>query len=85
MKKALIYHFEVKKGDIKQANGGIGIVPYVYEQARNYYYQIWLAQQKNADKVLNDYIPDVITIKIKNPKREPKKRSLFDFLDEEEW
>ena len=84
IKKALIYHFEVKKGDIKQANGGIGIVPYVYEQARNYYYQIWLAQQQNADKVLNDYIPEKVFIKIKNPKREPKRRPLFTFLDEEE-
>ena len=84
IKKALVYHFEVKKGDIKQANGGIGIVPYVYEQARNYYYQIWLAQQKNDDKVLNDYVPDTVKIKIKNPQKHPKRRRLFTFLDEEE-
>jgi len=84
IKKALVYHFEVKKGDIKQANGGIGIVPYVYDQARNYYYQIWQAQQKNNDKVLNDYIPDVVNIKIKNPQKHPKKRKLFEFLDREE-
>ena len=83
-KKALIYQFEIKKGDIKQANGGIGIVPYVYEQAREYYYQIWLAQQKNEDKVLNDYIPDIVKIKIKNPQKQPKRRNLFSFLDKEE-
>lgn len=84
IKKALIYHFEVKHGDIKQANGGIGIVPYVYEQARAYYYQIWLAQQQNADKVLNDYVPNVVKIMIKNPIRRPKLRADFSFLDEEE-
>ena len=84
IKKALIYQFEIKKGDIKQANGGIGIVPYVYEQAREYYYQIWLAQQKNEDKVLNDYIPDIVKIKIKNPQKQPKRRNLFSFLDKEE-
>ena len=84
IKKALIYQFEVKKGDIKQANGGIGIVPYVYDQARNYYYQIWLAQQKNADKVINDYIPKVVKIVIDDPVRQPKRKNLFSFLDEEE-
>lgn len=84
IKKALIYQFEVKKGDIKQANGGIGIVPYVYDQARNYYYQIWLAQQKNADKVINDYIPKVVKIFIDDPVRQPKRKNLFSFLDEEE-
>lgn len=84
IKKALIYQFEVKKGDLKQANGGIGIVPYVYDQARNYYYQIWLAQQRNENKVLIDYIPKVVKICIDNPQRQPKKRDLFSFLDEEE-
>ena len=83
IKKALVYQFEVKKGDIKQANGGIGIVPYVYEQARNYYYQIWLAQQQNNDKVINDYIPNEVKITIKNPQKQPKKRRLFEFLDKE--
>ena len=84
IKKALVYHFEVKKGDIKQANGGIGIVPYVYEQARQYYYQIWLAQQQNQEKVLEDYVPTEVHIKIKNPQKQPKRRKLFEFLDREE-
>lgn len=84
IKKALIYHYEVKKGDIKQANSGIGIVPYVYENARAYYYQIWQAQQKNEDKVINDYVPNVVKIKIKNPHCRPKLRRAFTFLDEEE-
>ncbi len=84
IKKALVYHFEVKQGDIKQANGGIGIVPYVYEQARQYYYQIWLAQQTNNEKVLEDYVPTEVHIKIKNPQKQPKRRKLFEFLDREE-
>jgi hypothetical protein len=84
IKKALIYQFEVKKGDLKQANGGIGIVPYVYDQARNYYYQIWLAQQRNDGKVLEDYVPKVVKIYIDDPVPQPKRRNLFSFLDEEE-
>ena len=36
IRKALIYHYEIKGGDKSKANGGIGIVPYVYENAYNY-------------------------------------------------
>ena len=35
--KSLTYFFEVKGNSIEKANGGIGIVPYVYQNAYNYY------------------------------------------------
>lgn len=81
--KALIYHFEIKGGSIEKANGGIGIVPYVYQSAYRYYYALWEAQQKNKDVVVNDYIPTVKEIIIPVPQRQVKKRKLFTFLDEE--
>ena len=34
---ALRYHFEIQHGDKEQAQGGIGIVPYVYSQAAQYW------------------------------------------------
>jgi hypothetical protein len=84
--RALIYHFEIKKGDISKANGGIGIVGYVYQQAHDYYYSIWLAQQKNEQKIenINIYIPQEKVIKIPIPQTKVKKRRLFSFLDKEE-
>ena len=82
--KALIYHFEIKGGSIDKANGGIGIVPYVYQAAYRYYYTLWEAQQKNQNIVINDYIPEVKEIIIPIPQRKVKKRKLFSFLDEEE-
>ena len=82
--KALIYHFEIKGGSIEKANGGIGIVPYVYQQAYRYYYSLWEAQQKNKDIVVNNYVPTVKEIVIPIPQRQIKKRQLFTFLDEEE-
>jgi hypothetical protein len=82
--KALIYHFEIKGGSVEKANGGIGIVPYVYQAAYRYYYALWEAQQKNKDKVIIDYKPTVKEIIIPIPKRQPKKRNLFSFLDDEE-
>ena len=40
IKKALVYFFEIKGNSVEKANGGIGIVPYVYTQAYNYYYSL---------------------------------------------
>ena len=83
MQKALTYFYEVKGNSIEKANGGIGIVPYVYQQAYNYYLALWQAQQKNQDKVIIDYIPKVKEITIPKPQRKIKKQNLFTFLDEE--
>lgn len=83
IKKALVYFFEIKGNSIEKANGGIGIVPYVYQQAYNYYYSLWLAQQKNEDKVVEEYVPIVKEIIIPVPERKVRKRPLFSFLDEE--
>ena len=84
IKKALIYFFEIKGNSINKSNGGIGIVPYVYQNAYNYYLALWQAQQKNSDKVLQDYVPNIKEIVIPPPQRNVKKRPLFTFLDEEE-
>ena len=88
--KALIYYYEVKgnKFDEGKAQGGIGIVPFVYQNAFNYYYAIWEAQQKQEHIVdagsLAEYIPKVVEVRIPVPKRQEKKRNLFSFLDEEQ-
>ena len=84
IRKALIYHYEIKGGDKLKANGGIGIVPYVYENAYNYYYNLWLAKQKNKDVEVEQYTPQIKEIVIPRPQRKVKKRPLFTFLDEEE-
>ena len=88
--KALVYYYEVKGNifDEGKAQGGIGIVPYVYQHAYNYYYAIWEAQQKQAHihdaSSMAEYIPKVIEVKIPVPQRQERKRKLFSFLDEEE-
>ena len=84
IRKALIYHYEIKGGDKSKANGGIGIVPYVYQHAYEYHYNLWLAQQKNKDVEVELYTPKVKEITIPRPERKVKKRPLFTFLDEEE-
>lgn len=89
--KSLIYYYEVKGHPFDESvtAGGIGIVPYVYRDAYNYYYSIWEAKQKTQYLVDNDaiqqFIPKTVEIKIAEPKRVPvRRRELFSFLDEEE-
>ena len=84
MQKALYYFYEIKGGDKSKANGGIGIIPYVYQDAYNYHYNLWLAQQKNKDVEIQLYVPQIKEIGIPRPERKVKKRPLFAFLDEED-
>ena len=84
MLKALTYFYEVKGNDIQKANGGIGIIPYCYNQAFEYYYNIFLSNQQNKQKDINMYIPKVVEIHIPVPQKRIKKKKIFTFLDEEE-
>lgn len=83
--KTLKYWFDIKKGDLEKANGGIGIVPYVYDQARDYWMGIWEARERN--KELEAQQAAIITreVRISAPQRKPMRhlRKLFTFLEEE--
>lgn len=83
IKKALVYFYEVKGNNIEKANGGIGIVPYIYRAAYEYYFALWQAQQRNETKDITAYVPVVKEIIIPRPQRKIKKRKLFTFLDED--
>ena len=79
IQKALYYFYEIKHNSIDKANGGISIVPFVYKDAYNYYYDLFMAQQRNENK--KPFIERVREIIIKPPKVE-KSVKLFD-LDKE--
>ena len=46
MLKALKYWYEVKKHPLDKTKG-IGIIPYIYKEARDYYYALYLADLQN--------------------------------------
>jgi len=86
MLKALIYGFEVK-GNIKAdpLHPTLGIIPYIYQDAYNYYYCIWLAEQVNDKKNIEDYIPKEEKITIHSPKPKPLiETNAFQFLLEDD-
>ena len=47
MLKTLIWFYDIKGNPKDKANGGIGIIPFVYKDACNYYYSLYLAQIAN--------------------------------------
>lgn len=82
--KTLVYFFDIKGNDLAKAQGGIGIVPFVYKEASKYYYDLFMAKEINKGKDISQYKPEVVEIIISSPKRQPHMRNLFQFLDEGE-
>jgi hypothetical protein len=80
--KSLIYFYEVKGNSIDKANGALGIVPFVYKDAFNYYYSLFLAKNQNITKDIPDIISKVKEITIPVPKIIKKKR--FFNIDKED-
>ena len=72
--KSLIYFYEIKGGSVEKSNNGIGIVPFQYKPAFDYYYNLFIIQSQNEAKNVENFSVKVreITIKppsISNPKR----------------
>lgn len=83
--KALKYWYEVKNGSIEKANGGIGIVAYIYNDSQLYWQAIWEAREKNKEEAIMQQAIPIREVRISNPKREPMRhlKPQFTFLDEE--
>lgn len=81
--KTLIWWYELKHNDIEKANGGIGIVPFVYEQASQYYYALYLAQIANEDKDVEHLQSTVREFTIETPRAQRRPPRLFRFKGEE--
>ncbi len=80
--KSLVYFYEVKGNNKEKANGGIGIVPFIYQDAYNYYYNLFLAKSQNEHKDIFKATEKVREITIKPPTVVSPKR--FFNLDNEE-
>lgn len=70
MRKTLEYFFHIKNGDVSKAHG-IGIIPYVYKEAEEYYYNLFLIEEKNKNKEIDNY--NIINMTISAPQRKPIK------------
>lgn len=82
--KTLKYWYEIKKNPVSSANGSIGIVPYAWQQAKDYYYRLFMANNLNIGKNFEDFKPKKKIIKIPPPKPRQKKIKLFNLGDGED-
>ena len=80
--KSLVYFYQVKGNSIDKSNYALGIVPFVYQDAYNYYYSLFLAQNQNKTKDIKSLVTKVKEITIPLPKIILPKR--FFNLDDEE-
>lgn len=83
------YHYEIKKGDSKKSEGGIGIVPYIYEECKGY----WTKRESEFNDICARIEKQINEIKnrevreVEYSQREKKKKkliSLADILGEED-
>ena len=56
---ALKYFYEVKKGDITKSQGGIGIIPYILDEAKEFS----TLEQIEKDKLINKFEANVVVQK----------------------
>lgn len=71
---ALKYYYEIKKGSVEKAQGRIGILPYIYDDAKNYYDNLTRTQNvilHNVEKQLTQK-ENIIIVKL--PPRKKKKQ-----------
>ena len=84
MLKSLIWFYEIKGNSIEKANQGVGILPYIYNEACQYYYSIYLAKMANEEKDIKKYIPKEKEVVIFSPKAFVRPPKMFIFEEEEE-
>lgn len=69
MLKTLKWYYEKEGHSLDKSNGSIGIIPYIYQQASNYYYALYKAQLINKKKNISNFIlPKERIISIESPR-----------------
>jgi hypothetical protein len=77
MLKTLTWWFNIKQNSIEKANNGIGIIPYVYQDAQNYYYSLYLAEIQNMQITQEQLKMNIIEVEIEPPQVKRKEPKLF--------
>lgn len=76
---SLQYFYDVKKGSKQKANQAIGIVPYVYDEAQDYYTKLSYKQDKVAEVVSKQMEKTPVVIRVK--KQEIKEKPQYNLED----
>lgn len=77
MLNTLRWWYEITGHSIQDANGGVGIIPYIYEDAKAYYHNLAMAQMANMNKRIEDYTSTVEVVTIRSPRAKVRKPKIF--------
>jgi len=81
MKRSLQWFYEITHHPIENANGGIGIIPYIYDDARKYFYSLYVAQLANEHIDITTEAKEFV---IESPRAYSRPPRLFMIDDDEE-
>lgn len=77
--RTLEYWYDIKQSSAAQANGGIGIVPYVYGEAMNYFDRQKRYKEMQQTIDIDSFIDDTKVLRVSpKPIRKPVGVKLFD-------
>ncbi len=51
MTGCLYWFYNINHGNLEEGHGGIGIIPYIYDDCRKYYQNLYKVQEKNKDVI----------------------------------
>lgn len=83
MLKTLQWWYEIQHNTIEKANGGIGIIPWVYKDAEKYYYELYQIQERARQMDVAQIQLQVKEFNIEPPKIWVAPPRLFNMNDEE--
>ena len=79
MTGCLHWFYNINHGNLEEGNGGIGIIPFIYEDVKKYYQQRYATENKNKNKKVRQQI---IEFTIVPPKSKRPAPHLLDLGDE---
>lgn len=79
MAGTLHWFYDLNHGNIEEGHGGIGIIPYVYDQAKEYYITITKANETNKNKQV---MRESVYFSIQSPRAWQQPPQLMDMEDE---
>lgn len=78
IRDTLRWWYEIEGNSIKDANGGIGIVPFIYDQAKEYFSRLCQAKSANTQQEIKNYQNKIIEVEIAPPRARRQTKKLFD-------
>lgn len=81
MTGCLHWFYNLNHGNLEDGHGGIGIIPFIYEEVKDFYQKIYLSQQENEKKNAR---AQVVTFNIQSPRAWSQPPRLLNLEDDDE-